>query len=47
MADVYDFSVLVEEANILAKEAVGAVLEGKVYQSSKVRFGRPRGAACM
>ena len=36
MADVYDFSVLVEEANIVAKEAVGSVLDGKAYHSAKV-----------
>jgi hypothetical protein len=38
-ADVYDFRILAEEAEIILRDCVGRVLDGRAYNSSKVRNG--------
>jgi hypothetical protein len=35
-ADVYDFRILAEEAEIVVKDCVARVLDGRAYNSSKV-----------
>ncbi len=44
MSDVYDFRILAGEATLIIQDAVAKVLDGRAYQSSKVR--RVRVALC-
>ena len=43
MSDVFDFRVLAPEATIILQDSIAKVLEGRAYQSSKVRIRGWRG----